>query len=518
MDNNREKMNISNNQRIAKNTLMLYIRQIVILAVSLYTSRLVLNALGAEEYGIYQVVGGFVAMFNIVSGAFTVAVTRFMSHEYISENPDDIRKCYSTALIIQAATGTTVCLLIATVGVWYVKNIMVLPEGRIGAALIVLAFSAITFFISLLCIPFNSLIIANERMQAFAYIGLAEACIKLLIAFVILKASDARLILYSGLMMLSSLTVLLLQVIYCKRYFRSACRFTFSLDKGMIRSMLSFISWAFLGNGSVMIKTQGVNMVMNYFGGPIVNAARGIANSVSNAVTSFTNNYIQAIQPQITKLCSANQKKQMTELIFLSTRFSFFLMLIFILPIYKNLDYILRIWLGKNIPKYTMIFIVMALLETLIDSIGKPMLYGVLATGKIRNYEILLTVIYTSSLPLSFISLKNGMPMIAVYVIAIILTAMVVILLIWQSKMTYGLSIKQLFSTVILRIFLVTLILGSFTYILHVPISNLFFKLVVESLFIVIVTIGCILLIGFNRKERNKLFSFIKNKIKRIHN
>ena len=396
MKTNQKIGDISNNHRIAKNTAMLYIRQIIVLVVSLYTSRLVLNALGAEEYGIYQVVGGFVAMFNVISGAFTVAITRFMSHEYISENPDDVRKCYSTALIIQATTGTVICILLATVGVWYVKNIMVLPDGRTGAALIVLAFSGITFFTGLIGIPFNALIIANERMQAFAYIGLAEACIKLLIAFAILKATDARLILYGGLMMLSSVVVLLLQIIYCKRYFKSACRFSLSLDKGMVRSMLSFVSWAFLGNGSVMVKTQGVNMVMNYFGGTIVNAAKGIANSVNNAVTSFTNNYIQAIQPQITKLCSANRKSQMTELIFLSTRFSYFLMLIFILPIFKNLEYILYLWLGEEIPEYTMIFIVMTLLEGLLDSVGKPMLYGVLATGKIRTYEIILTVIYTS--------------------------------------------------------------------------------------------------------------------------
>lgn len=518
MDNNQGKIYISNNQRIAKNTAMLYFRQIVVLAVSLYTSRLVLSALGAEEYGVYQVVGGFVTMFNVISGAFTVAITRFMSHECISENPNDIQKCYSTALVIQTTIGMVICLLIATVGVWYVKNIMVLPEGRTSAALIVLACSAITFFVSLISIPFNALIIANERMQAFAYIGLAEACNKLLIAFVILKASNARLILYGGLMMLSSVIVLLLQIIYCKRYFRNACRFSLSLDKGMIHSMLNFISWAFLGNASVLIKTQGVNMVMNYFGGTIVNAARGIANSVSNAVTGFTNNYIQAIQPQITKLCSANQRKQMTTLIFLSTRFSFFLMLIFILPIFKNLEYILHLWLGQDIPEYTMIFIVMTLLEALVDSIGKPMLYGVLATGEIRNYEIILSVIYTSSLPLSFLSLKMGLPIIAVYEITITLTAMVVILLIWQSKITYGLSIKQLFSTVILRIGLVTLISGGVAYILHVSMSNLFIKLVVESFLIVSVTGGCILFIGFNQKERNKLFLFIKSRLKIKHN
>lgn len=514
MDSNPKGMDISNNRRIAKNTAMLYIRQIIVLAVSLYTARLVLKALGAEEYGIYQVVGGFVAMFNIISGAFTVAITRFMSYEYISENPDDVRKIYSTALIIQAATGLVIGLLIATVGVWYVKNIMVLPEGRTDAALIVLAFSAITFFIGLITIPFNSLIIANERMQVFAYIGLAEAGIKLLIAFIILKAPDAKLILYGGLMMLSSAIVFLLQVIYCKRYFKSACRFSLTLDKGMIRSMLNFISWAFLGNASVMIKTQGITMVINYFGGTVVNAARGIANNVSNAVTSFTNNYIQAIQPQITKLCSANQKKQMSELIFLSTRFSFYLMIIFILPIFKNLDYILHLWLDQDIPDYTTIFIVMTLLEALVDSIGKPMLYGILATGKIRNYEIVLTIIYTSSLPLSILSLKMGMPMIGVYVITIVLTFMVVLLLIWQSKKTYALSIGQFIKSVVSRICLVTLLSGGFTYLIHIPLDSLFFKLVVESILIVGMTGICILFIGVNGEERRELLSFFKRKIK----
>lgn len=509
--NSRDTQEISNNQRIAKNTAMLYIRQILILAVGLYTSRLVLNALGTDDYGIYQVVGGFVAMFNIVSGAFTVAITRFMSHEYVSEDPDDVSRCYSTALMIQTALGLIICLLVATVGVWYVRNIMVLPEGRTGDALVVLVFSAVTFFINLLSSPFNALIVANERMQAFAYIGLAEAAVKMLIAVIILRIAGARLIVYGGLMMLSSLMVLLLYIVYCKKHFEE-CRFVLAVNRNMLKSMLGFISWAFLGNGSVIIKTQGVNMVLNYFGGTAVNAARGIANTVNGAVVGFINNYIQAIQPQITKLCSVRQKDKMIDLICLSTKCSYFLMLFFCLPILKNLEYILQLWLGQ-VPDFTVDFLIMTLLESLIQSLGNPMLYGILATGEIKTYEILLSIIYVSSLPLSYIALKQGYPMISAYFITVILTALVHILLVLQSQKTYGLTIVTFIKRVSMRVAAVTMPAGLLVYMVRIPVGNRFVELVLETALSVAVTGVCVLLLGINARERNALFSFIRKKL-----
>ncbi len=504
---------ISNNRRIAKNTVILYMRQILILAINLYTSRLVLNALGTDDYGIYQVVGGFVSMFNIISGAFTVAITRFMSREYVSRDPDDVSRCYSVSLMIQSGLGIIISILIATVGVWYVKNIMVLPKGRTNDALIVLAFSAAAFFISLISSPFNALIVANERMQAFAYIGLAEAGFKLFVAFVILKASRIRLIIYGALMMFASLMVLILYFGYCKKHFRE-CRFIWAVDKRMLKSMLGFISWAFLGNGSVVIKNQGVNMVLNYFGGTAVNAARGIANSVNSAVVGFSNNFIQAIQPQITKLCSVNQKKKMIDLICLSTKCSFFLLLIFCLPILKNLQYILYLWLGQ-VPDFTVVFLVMTLLESLIQSLGNPMLYGILATGKIKIYEILLSIIYVSSLPLSYAVLKLGYPMVSAYYVTVMLAMALHILLVMQSRKTYGLSLAVFIKRVILRIAATAAPAAVLVYLISFPVESRFAQLVLETVFSIAATGTCILLFGISGKERNALFSFVWEKIRR---
>ena len=508
--NNEDVQKVGNNQRIFKNTMMLYIRQIIIMIVGLYTSRLVLNALGTDDYGIYQVVGGFVAMFNIISGAFTAAITRFMSHEYASQNSDDIKNCYSTSLMIQVFLGAVISILISTVGVWYVRNIMVLPEGRTNDAMIVLLFSAITFFISLVSTPFNALIIANERMQAFAYIGLAEAVVKMLIALIIFKIANARLIVYGALMMLSSLMVLLLYIFYCKRYFKE-CKFVLKIDRTLLKNMFGFIGWAFLGNGSVVIKNQGVNMVLNYFGGTTVNAARGVANSVNNAVLSFSNNFTQAVQPQITKLCSANQKKKMIDLVCMSTKCSYFLMLIFCIPILKNLRYILHLWLGY-IPDFTVSFLTFTLLESLVQSLGNPMLYGILATGKIRTYEILLSIIYILSLPLSYIVLKQGAPMIGAYVVTLTLTTAVHFLLVIQSKMTYGYSLKDYLLRVMLRVAGVTVPASLIAYFVDIPIENGFLNLVVETAFSMFVTALCILAFGINKDERNMLVGFIKDK------
>lgn len=509
--NNEEIQKISNNQKIFKNTMMLYIRQIIIMVVGLYTSRLVLNALGTDDYGIYQVVGGFVAMFNIISGAFTAAITRFMSHEYASQNSDDISNCYSTSLIIQIFLGTIISVLISTVGVWYVRNVMVLPEGRTNDAMIVLLFSAVTFFISLISTPFNALIVANERMQAFAYIGLAEAVVKMLIAFIIFRIANIRLIVYGMLMMFSSLMVLLLYILYCKRHFKE-CKFALKIDRNLLRNMFGFIGWAFLGNGSVVIKNQGVNMVLNYFGGTTVNAARGVANSVNNAVVSFANNFTQAVQPQITKLCSTNQKKKMIELVSMSTKCSYFLMLIFCVPIIKNLRNILQLWLGY-VPDFSVSFLTFTLLESLVSSLGNPMLYGILATGKIRTYEILLSIIYILSLPMSYLVLKQGAPMIGAYVVTLVLTIAVHFLLVIQSKLTYGYSMKEYLLKVMLKVTAVTVPACFVAYFLNIPIQKGLISLVLETALSMFVTTVCIWVFGLSKNERKMLTGFIKEKL-----
>ncbi len=504
----------SNHRLIARNTVFLYFRQMLVMFVGLYTSRVILNALGVADYGIYNVVGGFVAMFNIISGAFSVAITRFMAYVRGNGGLDEMRKCYSAAVVIQAALGICICLLLATVGVWYVVNIMVLPEGRTGAAIWVLFFSALSFFVSLISIPYNAMIVAHEHMQAFAYIGIAEAALKLAVAMLVRFSPWDKLVIYSLLTVLSALLVRILYAAYCRRHFEE-CRFTWNFDRVMLREMRVFVSWAFLGNGSVWLKDQGINMIMNLFGGTTVNAARGIATSINNAVQSFTNNYIQAIQPQITQLCASDNCGAMHDLINRSCRYAYYLMLILCLPMIKNIRYVLQIWLVQ-VPEYAAEFAVFALLESLVHSLVNPLLYGVLATGRIKIYEIVLSITYTATLPLSWLLLWLGYPMISVYYIVLFATVLVVVILIWQSAYTYGLSCKVFTRKVMLPVVVVTVLSVFVTRFTEVMTASRFFNFMAESCVSVGVTAVIILIFGMEKGERTELFCFVKNKVFRV--
>ncbi len=497
--------------RIARNTVFLYFRQMLTMAVGLYTSRVILNALGVDDYGIYNVVGGFVSMFNVISGAFSVAITRFMAYAHGNGGTDRLRKCYSSAMIIQTALGTFICLLLATVGIWYVVNIMVLPRGRTVAALWVLLFSAVSFFISLISIPYNAMIIAHEHMQAFAYIGIAEAVLKLTVAIIVKYSPWDRLILYSSLMVLSAVMVWMLYAAYCRKHFEE-CHFLGEFDCSLFKEMMAFVSWAFLGNGAVVLKDQGINMIMNLFGGTVVNAARGISQSINNAVQSFTNNFIQAIQPQITQLYASDNRESMLDLVYRSCRYAYYLMLILCLPMIKNIEYVLQIWLGQ-VPEYVVEFAIFTLMASLVNSIINPLLYGVLATGRIKVYEIVMSITYTSSLPLSYLALKAGYPMISVYYIILVLTATVMFILVWQSACTYELSYRKFAVNVFLRLGTVTLLSGGITYLESVHTAIRFIDFLTESAISVGVTGIMILVFGLEKNERKTLLAFMKRKI-----
>lgn len=313
-----------NNKRIAKNTLFLYFRQILVMAVSLYTVRVVLDVLGEEDYGIYNVVGGFVALFNILSGALSVAIGRFITYEM--GQPDvttlRLRRIFSSSLLIQIAVGLVITLLIGAFGVWFVGHKMVISADRLEVALYVLGFSTLSFFINLLSIPYNALIIAHEQMKVFAYISIIEVILKLLVAYLLLVSPVDKLWLYALSMVLVALIVRFTYVAYCKHHF-AECRFMWGFDKQLLSRMFAFSGWAFLGNGAIVLKDQGSNVLLNLFGGPAVNAAQGIAMQVNAAVYNFVLNFMQASNPQITKNYAAGNLEAMYSLIIRCSKFSF---------------------------------------------------------------------------------------------------------------------------------------------------------------------------------------------------
>ena len=333
----------TNNKRIAKNTLLLYVRMLFMMAVSLYTSRVILNALGVEDYGIYNVVGGVVAMFSIISGSLSAAISRFITFELGKGDIDKLKKTFSAAVTIQLLLSLIIVILIESVGVWFLNFKMTIPSDRMAAANWVLQFSIVTFVINLVSVPYNATIIAHERMSAFAYISILEAVGKLAIAFLIMVSPIDRLVFYAILMCGVAVIVRLTYGYYCKRHF-SECRYSFRWDKEILVKMFGFAGWNFIGASSAILRDQGGNIVINLFYGPAVNAARGIAMQVNGAVTGFVSNFMTALNPQITKSYAAGDRAYMMTLIYQGARLSFYMLLLLSLPVFLNTHYILVIW------------------------------------------------------------------------------------------------------------------------------------------------------------------------------
>ena len=303
--------------------------------------------------------------------------------------------------------GLVISLLIGTFGVWFVAHKMVIPSDRLGVTFYVLGFSVLSFFINLLSVPYNALIIAHEQMKAFAYISIIEVVLKLLVAYLLLISPVDKLWLYALSMVLVALIVRFTYVLYCKRHF-AECRFLWGFDRRLLSRMFAFSGWAFLGNGAIVLKDQGSNVLLNLFGGPAVNAARGIAMQVNAAVYSFVMNFMQASNPQITKNYASGNLEAMYSLIIRCSKFSFFIMLMILLPLCAGVDYVLRLWL-VDVPAHTVNFVVLTLLYSLVECFLNPLITGMLAQGNIKSFEIGLASLYTVNFMASYVCLKLGM-------------------------------------------------------------------------------------------------------------
>lgn len=503
-----------NNKRIAKNTLFLYFRQILVMAVSLYTVRVVLDVLGEENYGIYNVVGGFVAMFNILSGALSVAISRFITYEM--GQPDvttlRLRRIFSSSLLIQIAMGLVITLLIGTFGVWFVEHKMVISADCLDVALYVLGFSTLSFFINLLSVPYNALIIAHEQMKAFAYISVVEVALKLVVAYSLVIFSLDKLGLYALSMVLVALIVRFTYIVYCKCHF-AECRFVWGFDRRLLSKMFVFSGWAFLGNGSFVLKEHGVNILLNIFCGPAVNAARGITSQVTGAVTLFVSNFMQAVNPQITKLYSSGNLQDMYCLILKSSRFSFYLMLMLGIPLMKGVDYVLALWL-VSVPEYTAIFIRLLMVFCLMDCLVQPLMTGLLAEGNIRVYEIVLLVLNVGNVALSYIALKHGYVPECVYWVSIVVEVGIIISRVWLSGKAYRLPVKRYCVEVLGNALLVAAVAGVFAWWIYLPFTNTFANFILSMLLVFLFTGLMVYVLGLTCNERKFLRSVIKNKLR----
>lgn len=397
-----------NTKRIAKNTLMLYVRMLFGMLVSLYTSRVVLQALGVEDYGIYNVVGGVVAMFSLLSGSLSAAVSRFLTFELGRNDLVSLRKVFSSALCVHALLALFVLVLSETLGLWFLNYQMNIPADRMIAANWVFQFSLFSFLLGLFSVPYNASIISHERMGIFAFVGIGDTLLQLGIVLFIAFGGicSDKLIVYASLLVVKGMLFQLFYFYYCRKSFKE-CRFKLSLDKQLLKEMTGFAGWNFIGASSAILRDQGGNILLNLFYGPALNAARGVANQVSNAIGSFVGNFMIALNPQITKSYAAAEYGYTFSLIFRGARFSYYLLLWLALPVLLNTQYILSIWLNV-VPEHTILFVQLVLVFSMCETISNPLITVMLATGKIRNYQIVVGGLQMMNFPLSYIFLKMG--------------------------------------------------------------------------------------------------------------
>lgn len=408
-----------NNKRIAKNTLLLYVRTLFIMLVTLYTSRVVLNTLGVSDYGIYNVVGGVVAMFGFINASMSSATQRYITFALGKGDIADLRKIFSTALQIHVLIAALIVVLGETVGLWFMYTQMQIPADRMNAAFWVLQCSIVSSVVMIISVPYNADIIAHERMSAFAYISIIEAVLRLAIVYLLLAFSYDKLILYAFLTLAVQLLIRFCYSSYCNKHFPES-KYRHVWDKFLFKEMTGFAGWGMFSSLSGILSGQGLNMLLNVFFGPVVNAARAVAVQVQNAILQFIGNFQMAINPQITKTYANGEMEDMHKLMFRSARFTFYLLFVVSLPVLFETNFILTVWL-KTVPENTVIFLRIMICVSLLYPLSNPLIIANQATGQVRNFQFVSGLILLFILPVSYICLSFGLPAYSVFVVHFIM-------------------------------------------------------------------------------------------------
>ncbi|HIX22803.1 MAG TPA: lipopolysaccharide biosynthesis protein [Candidatus Parabacteroides faecavium] len=505
-----EKSNPLSNARIAQNTIILYIRMILLMGVTLYTSRLVLVILGVEDYGIYNVVGGFLGMFTFLNSAMSSCTQRYITYAIGRGDEKELKKIFSASIKIHLLIAVIVFFLSETIGLWFVMTKLVIPSDRFIAAMVVYQCTIVSTLIMIMGFPFNADIIAHEKMSMFAYISAYEVLAKLLIMYLLVTIAIDKLVLYSVLLLIIQVSIITIYFFYCRRYFVETKAIYNVVDKRLIKEMISFTGWNLWGAAAAALFGQGLNILLNLFFGPLVNAARGISVQVQTAVQQFSVNFQTALNPQIIKSYARGDLKAMHTLIYRSSKFTFFLLMCLILPIISEIDIILSIWL-KEVPENTNVFVSLILVITLIDAVSNPFMISVAATGKVRVYQSMIGGLLLLILPISYIVLKLGAAPYMVFVVhlGVALVAFIVRLFIIRSLI--NLSIQGYSKNVLFPCFWVAvpsvLTIWGLKQIVDDSVINV----------IIIVFVSCIIvlfysfLLGLTHAERLFIVDRIKN-------
>ncbi len=493
-----------NTRRIAKNTLVLYVRTLFTMLVSLYTSRVILNTLGVSDFGIINVVGGVVGMFSVISGSLSSSISRFITFELGHGNFNKLKLIFSTSVNIQIGISLIIVILAECIGVWFINHKLNIPESRLIAANWVFQCSLLSFVIGLISVPYNACIIAHERMSAFAYISILETILKLVIAYMLFISPYDKLISYSILFVIVAIIIRLIYGWYCHNHFAES-HYKFVYDQSLIKEMSGFAGWSFFGNGAYMLNTQGVDMLINIFFGVTLNAAKGVASQVQNAVMQFVGNFTVALNPQITKSYASGDREYMNKLVCRGARFSYFLLLIFTVPIVCEADYILHLWL-KTVPEYAPIFLRLMLFGTLMTLLGGTMYTAILATGKIRKYQLAVTIVGCFVFPLTWLAFRIGLPPETTYYIYIVIYFLLVFVRLYIAKGLLNFPVQLYLFDVVFRVVIVSVVAFILPLIVIRYLEPSFLRLCVSCIIGLCSSLLTINILGLEKSEREMLY------------
>ena len=500
----------ANNRRIAKNTLMLYLRMLLIMAVSFYTSRVVLQTLGVVDYGIYNVVGGIVAMFGFLNSAMSSSTQRYLTFELGRGDTERLKKVFVTSMNIHIMISVIVFVLAETIGLWLLYNKMTIPAERFNAAFWVYQCSILSTMIMFISVPYNATIIAHEKMSAFAYISILEVVLKLLIVYLLLIGDIDKLILYAVLMLTVQVIIRFIYNIYCKRHFEET-KYSFLFDRPLFKEMLSFSGWNLWGNMAAVAFTQGLNILLNMFFGPVVNAARGVAVQVQQTVTQFSMNFQTAINPQITKSYAIEDYEYMHSLIFRSSRFTFFLLLCICLPVFMEAEALLGIWL-KEVPEYSAVFLRIILCVTIVDAVANPLMISAQATGHIKIYQSVVGGILLTILPIAYVVLKLGGNPQSVFIVHLLICTIAFIVRLFIIRPMIRLSLTKYIKEVIVRCAVVGICAGAVSFAVNILLDSSLFSSIMECCISVLSVAVFSFMIGMTKNERDLIINKIKSK------
>lgn len=506
-------MGTVNQKQIAQNAILLYIRMALMMLVSLYTSRVILDALGERDFGIYNVVGGVVMMFSFLSGTMSTACQKFFALQISRDNQKELNNTFNLCLIVFCAIIILIVICCETIGL-PLLNHKLKTEGRLDAARVVFQFSIISFALSIIRSPYQGIIIIKEKMKVFSYISIIEVLANLGVALLIKTSCNDKLILYGAMMIVVNLLVSLCYIIYC-RIFYDECKIRPYWNKSEAKEIFSFAGWNMLASLSGICKSQGLNILLNIFFLPAINAARGMAYKVYSTVQQFGDNFITAFKPQLLKSYSKGDNNDFFKLIYQSSKFSFFLIFIISLPLILETPLILDIWL-KDVPAHTVSFTRLVLIVAIIDILSYPLGSSMQAFGDIKRYQIEVSFIVLSILPISYLLLKLHFPPESVFYVSIVISVISIIYRVLFISRCLGLSKKNYFKLTIQPILSVVLLSSTVPILLELLMPPGTVRFFIVCISAVILTAISIFLFGMTKTERIHTLAFITDFLKKF--